>query len=515
MTCSFPQAQTHSLAVRFDSCGLESLRFGATEFLARSSFEVNAIQFLSSDGHLSRGSTRHTVVVDKAAHSTKLIFDWGEIAVQYLVKPEKLTLDIQTINRSRSAIQALSYDALALKFEHPPAEYDGVIPMLATNIGAPTVLPLSYGAGAVVLANEDVHRPLLIGFPWALDRPANKTFPLRINTGREAMYPNSLPTIARPIVPGATDRFTLSLQFVQRPASLSHVAPDLFGLFRAMDPFTLRWPDRRPIGSLIIGTAAAGWAKNPRGWLLDPKLDTTTQSGIAIFQARLLAWADRSIAILKKVNAQGMVTWDVEGEQFPHATTYIGDPKLAEILAPEMRGVIDEYFARFRRAGLRVGLTIRPQTVVVSDGGRRVEQTESRDPAAVLIDKIEYAKKRWGATLFYIDSNGDPALPLSFDVMKRVADRCPDVLLMPEHKNAAYYSKTAPYAELRGGAVSTPALAREIYRESFSVINTADGPIDAEYGQLQKAVEKGDILMFRAWYDDGSNTKIKALAGGR
>ena len=99
--------------------------------------------------------------------------------------------------------------------------------------------------------------------------------------------------------------------------------------------------------------------------------------------------------------------------------------------------------------------------------------------------------------------------------MKRVADRCPDVLLMPEHKNAAYYSKTAPYAELRGGAVSTPALAREIYPQSFSVINTADGRIDAEYLELQKAVKRGDILMFRAWYDDGSNEKIKALATGR
>ena len=72
-----------------------------------------------------------------------------------------------------------------------------------------------------------------------------------------------------------------------------------------------------------------------------------------------------------------------------------------------MRGVIDEYFARFKRAGLRVGLTIRPQTVVVSNETRHVEQSESKDPAEVLIGKIEYAKKRWGATLFYIDSNGD------------------------------------------------------------------------------------------------------------
>ena len=33
------------------------------------------------------------------------------------------------------------------------------------------------------------------------------------------------------------------------------------------------------------------------------------------------------------MNAQGMITWDIEGQQFRHATTYIGDPRLVETLA--------------------------------------------------------------------------------------------------------------------------------------------------------------------------------------
>jgi hypothetical protein len=507
-------AQTNLPVVDFAAEGLKSIRYQGTEFLARGSFEINSVCFVSEAGHVSCGSTKHLTSVNPTAKSEKLVFDWGNITIQYLAKPDKLVLNITTSNQSKFVLRSLSYDALALRLAYRPAEYDGAVPMLATNIGALSILPLTYGRDAVVLCNEDVRRPLLIGFPWALDKPANRVFPLRINTGRDPMYPDSLPAIERPIRPGATDRFTLSLRFSAAPVSLARIASDLSGKFAKVNPFTLNWPDRRPIGSLIIATAAAGWPKNPRGWLLDPKLDITTSGGVAAFHARLLDWADRSVRLLKSMNAQGMVTWDIEGEQFAHPTTYIGDPRLAETTAPEIQGVIDEYFARFTRAGLRVGVTIRPQTVALSQGGKRVEQTSSHDPAQVLIDKIAYARKRWGATLFYIDSNGDQILPLSFEVIRRVADAYPDVLLMPEHKDAAYYSTTAPYSELRGGFSSTPGFVRDIYPGAFSVINTADGAIDRQYAQLQKAVARGDILMFRAWFDDPANAKVRKLSAG-
>lgn len=515
LTSFFCSAQADPLALRFDSSGLKSLRWGATELLASGLFEVNAVQFAPTGSRAVAGSMAHTTASDPNTRTTRIKFDWGNVVVRYLPQGPKLLLDISTTNGSRLPLTALSYQALTLKLQSRPREYDGVTPLLATNIGGPTVLPLTSDLETVTLCNEDAQRPLLVGFPWALDRPLSRTFPLRITTGREPMYPDSLPTIERPIPPGGTDRFLLSLRLTSARADVASLAPDIYQLFRKMDPFTVNWPDRRPIGSLIIGTAAAGWAKNPRGWLLDPKLDITTPQGVALFQARLLAWADRSVAILKSIDAQGMVTWDAEGEQFPHATTYIGDPRLVETLAPEMRGVIDEYFARFRRAGLRVGMTIRPQMLVISPGGATAKQIAADDPAQVLIDKIAYAKKRWGATLFYIDSNGDPALPLAFSTMRKVADAFPDVLLMPEHKNAAYYSKTAPYGELRGGYASTPALARGIYGRAFSVINTADGGIEAHAADLQRAFAAGDIAMFRAWYDDPANTQLKMILRGQ
>ncbi len=317
--------------------------------------------------------------------------------------------------------------------------------------------------------------------------------------------PNGLARSARTIAPG----------FPSTSIDQAGFALNLGNLFKSVNPFTLRWNDRRPIGSLILATAASHWPKNPRGWFLDPNLEITSAAGLAKFRIRLLAWADRSVAILQRMNAQGMVTWDVEGEQFPHPITYVGDPRLVEQLAPEMQSVIDEYFARFRRAGLRVGVTIRPQTICVSADGKVAHQTKSSDPAQVLVDKITYARRRWGATLFYVDSNGDEALPLSFAVLARVAQVYPDVLLMPEHKNAIYYAKTAPYTELRRGYSSTPEIVRSIYPGAFSVVNTADAPVSQYFGQLKRSVANGDILMFHAWFDDPANALIKELASSR
>ena len=75
-----------------------------------------------------------------------------------------------------------------------------------------------------------------------------------------------------------------------------------------------------------------------------------------------MKWADRSIEVLKDTNAQGMIVWILEGEQYP-AINYVGDRHNFMTLAPEMeyRRAVDAFFRKFRDAGLRVGLTLRPQ----------------------------------------------------------------------------------------------------------------------------------------------------------
>jgi len=491
-----------------DARGLSLIRYHGVNYLGSGDFRLNAVKFQTAAG-LVDGSPSGTCAMNRSAAQLNCSYPWGSISVHYGISNNRLEFAITTKNDSPNPLTGLFLEPLSIRLTTKPSEYDGNTPILADNIGEPAVLKLTFGTDALILVDEDP-RPLMIGFPFAADRPQSMTlFPLRINTGREATYPDSLPAINRPIAPGASDTYHLSLRFGPAAMTRCEGASDVYAKFKARFPQQLRWKDRRPIASLILGTTAAGWPMNPRGWLLDPNIDALTASGIRNLRRRILDWADNSIAIMRRMNAQGMVTWDIEGEQYPQPTTYIGDPRLFAKLAPEMSDIADAYFEKFRKAGFRVGVCIRPQQLVIE--GREVHQATATDPAALMIAKINYARQRWGATLFYVDSNGEPSNPMSPEIFARVAAAEPDVLLIPEHETLGYYGSTAPYNELRGGWTSSPPLVRELYPGAFSVINIADGNIDANQAQLTQAVADGDILLFRGWYSDPNNAKARAL----
>ena len=206
-----------------------------------------------------------------------------------------------------------------------------------------------------------------------------------------------------------------------------------------------------------------------------------------------------------------MVTWDIEGEQYPQPTTYIGDPTQFATLAPEMEGVIDQYFKMFTAAGLRVGICIRPQQLVIPPGGGAPTQTSVADPTSLLLAKVTYAYQRWGATLFYIDSNGDPNFPISSQFFQTVAAKYPQVLLIPEHQTDSYFAFGSWYGELRGGVSGTPQSVLDVYPQAFSVIYLPDGSFSQYQAALTAAIHRGDIAMFRAWYADPQNQEIDTL----
>jgi hypothetical protein len=292
------------------------------------------------------------------------------------------------------------------------------------------------------------------------------------------------------------------------------------------------WVDRRPIAQVFFESDNTNGGRNPRKWFdAGEKVDTTTPGGVKRFQKMVFDRAHEALKRMKEMNAQGVITWDMEGAEFPDAT-YMGDPtKLAtddsaQSVAPEMAEIVDRYFKIYRDAGYRVGLTIRPQKVLLQrDGtGRVIHAWENDDnwfgkgdpPPDLqafwqqqLEMKIRFARQRWGATLFYIDSDAANGGPMSFLVMRNLAAEFPDVLLIPEHSTLGYYSACTPYRQLDMLSADniTPPVVRRTYPGAngrspcFSVINPTTESISRSWPQLVQEMRDGDILFFRAWYD--------------
>jgi hypothetical protein len=260
-------------------------------------------------------------------------------------------------------------------------------------------------------------------------------------------------------------------------------------------PMGVHWQDRRPIGMLFLASDGHVSATNPRGWFNDESLDVVGKGGQERFKKELLEYADTSITNLQRLGAQGVIVWDVEGEQFPHKTSFIGDPRLTSWMAPEMAPVVNEFFKKFRDAGLKVGVTIRPQQIVFDNGLPR--QATALDISEVLREKIDFARTNWGATMFYIDSNDGLWRPDEVLQLRLLARERPDVLLIPEHHALPYWAFSTPYVSLhRGNGDWSTDLARRLFPSAFQVLDISDASNDA----VVAAWRRGDILLFRAWY---------------
>jgi hypothetical protein len=494
--------------------GLSSVKSDNVEFLKSGQFRIEQVTLRKPNGETYSGATFGMDEFDQQRNELKSSLPWGTVKTAYTAAKNRLTLTITTTNTSDSeTIEAVRYTPLALKFPEKVKEYDGSTPLLAHNLGQVAVVKVSHDSGTLAVVSEDLDKPLMVGFPWALNRPVNTEFPLSVHTGLVKSYPDSYPMIRRPIPPKSSDTYVVTLRFGRARASEDQLLEGTDKKLAEAYPQQLQWTDRRPIGAIFLATDAQSWVDNPRGWFGDGHVNVMTPAGIAEFHQRLLNLANSAIGVMRDMNAQGAITWDIEGQQFPHGTTYIGDPRKVELLAPEMAGVVDEYFARFKAAGLRTGITVRPQLLELSADKKTASQTTVADPTDLLIDKISYAKKRWGVSMIYIDSNTnatDPN-PLEVAIIRKVAAAFPDCLLIPEHSNLRYFAYSAPSVELRHGIVSTPDTVRDAYPKAFSIIYTADGPLDLDHDALKAAVKRGDVLMYRTWYPDPQNEKVKAI----
>jgi hypothetical protein len=507
------------------SRGLNSLSFnGHSLFRSAQSGEVQPWKSVFRavlDALLTR-SPSPAAEPNKQSDTIDLSYPWGRVSCAYSKQDEKLIVLLRVVNTGRENIDELSLRLMQLDFPSVPTGgtleagmfgfgFTGALhplyqhPSVADPQFVVPIVRVDFGAGALNFCSDDFE--CSVGVPYTTNPPAKTSYPFIVN--------------CRDIKPGDTKAFNVSLRFGAAGSRVQDLSGDVATRYAEKYPFQINWADRRPIGAIFLASSGINVATNPRRWILDSgKIDITTDQGKSVFREALLRLADSSIQVLKNANAQGMITWDPEGQEFPGAC-YYGDPRVTPTLAPEteFRGegrvsAIDDYFATFRVAGLKVGVCIRPQKITMVDGKPVQQAVDDEHAVQILKEKIAYARQRWGCTLFYVDSTATAGRPLSPDVFKALAEACPDVLLIPENESMRYFAYSAPLNSYVDHKVTaTPVGARLVYPKAFSVLMAQDGDGPEDHDALLHAIRSGDILLFNCWYDNAGAKKIKQLYG--
>jgi hypothetical protein len=507
--------------------GLTSLSFNGQSLLV--SPESGELQPEKSvfravlDAVLPRSSSQ-VATANKPADTVDLSYPWGRVSCTYGKQNDKLTMRIEVSNTSSEPLNEFSVRLMELNFprvpdggtleagmfgfgfkgpEWPLNRWPPSIPSVADPRFVVPIIRADFGSGVLNFCSDALE--CSVGIPHTTNPPDATRYPLVITCPG--------------IKPGEAKTFNVSLRFGRAGSDTQELSRDVLERYAKKYPFQVDWKDRRPIGAIFLAGPQINVASNPRRWTMKfGEIDITNDKGKAAFRAALLKLADNTVQVLKDTGAQGMITWDPEGEEFPGAC-YYGDPRLVPTLAPEMEfkndsaeSVIDEYFEKFRAAGLKVGVCIRPQQIAMVDGKPVHQAAEDAHAVQILGERIAYAKQRWGCTLFYVDSTATAYGSLNPDVFKAVADAYPDVLLIPENESMRYFAYSAPLnSYVHHKITSTPVGARLVYPKAFSVLMAPEGDRPEDHDALESAVRRGDILLFNGWYMNDGAMKIKKL----
>lgn len=564
------------VSAKFDAKGLAALDVAGSNMLAESNVQVSRVRvtdkyrnpyempdpYIDDMRTFRDASTTVTGVrVDAKQHRVSYSYAWGTLAITYTPIANRLDATVVIQNTSAEVIEQVDFNLLTLALA-PDTKADLAYtsawmgPNRGVNIGEPMLLVATAKTDPMlVLCSPQPDRPLRM----QLAKNAQNKFALAVTVGDERqteIYDRTWNV--RAIKPKSSETVKLSLRFGQQGIDPYDLATDVCADFAKAHSMILKWADRRPILGVLPSKGGGEWANwniNPRGWWDMGDKSIYTPEGKANFKKWLNGFIDSVIASGEQSGSQGVIFWNIEGGQWFWVAFY-GAPELTPFLAPEMDEVADEVCARLKAAGLRVGFCIRPTEIFpmmktdvkdvlnelpsweginernignlkTYDGdmpfkpGTPVDDTHiERSPVARLSAKIAYAKKRWGATLFYIDSNGynRPTVQqngkanekktawrtLSAAEWQTLSKMYPDVLLIPEHEYDEYWSATAPYQQPPAYGGMTRHDIHTIYPEAFTTIALFGGmegqqDIAAHMQEYTNALQQGDVILYPGW----------------
>ena len=513
----FAMAEEPGLQTSFDQRGLTKLAYRGIALvdLAAGKGDPFSVGGYRLGGRSLWGGTGYKASWDDAHKRLTWTWNWGSVACEFraAAPAAKLRLAITVTNTSKEALEGINIYPLGLQFPALPKDFGAPnYPQFRNGLDGAPVIMADYGKASLTLLHVE---PAALYVGLSPSGAANHYLVQAgtLNDQSEGFLSRAVP-VSRSVAAGASDRFTIELRFGNSGVSVTRTAADVLKAYGAAWPQKLRWPDRRPIGELFLSDPAkkARGEKepNPRNYTLAKGIDVRTEDGKRRFREALLAYADQAVQRMKQHNAQGVLVWDLEGQQFPQPTSFIGDPTLLTKLSPEMNAAADDFFRRFTQAGLRCGMTIRPQRLDLSGSAPRQRSGSSDDAAASLVKKIQYAQKRWGCTMFYVDSDGGPNDATAPSVFAEVLKQAPGVLIIPENIWPKDYAYTAPFASFTAPykPLHTPPEILAIWPHAFTVTYVGDAPKHSlkanpdSWNDFRKAEGRGDVFSFRGWFDD-------------
>jgi len=487
--------------ITFDDKGLSSIQVDGKERLTSGTPSIWRMKTLSG---AALPTTPLSSIFDKEAGKLTVTYPWGSVVSSYATLPQGLRIRTVISNTSQETISELDFNMISVIGLGDKQ----TVGRSTFGVEGPPLTQATGAESSLVYAMEASDKPLMLELNAGTDaRTKAAVINCRVNIGGERVIVDNV-TAARPIAPGAQDEFTIEVRLGGVGFSPLDLANDFIVAYRKAHPALLNWPDRRPILRLFFG---GGLAKEEAVANLKDPDNAKPPPADPKYQSFVLARMKRLVEAAKVVNAQGVILWDLEGDTFPHATTYIGDPRLIRLLNPQMEMVIDEGIKILKEGGLRVGMTLRPSRVVYSKEKDIAvhSYTDAQDPFLELDSKVAYAKKRWGCTLFYVDTNffwrpyGPEqkwqAGPIAPDVWQRLLAKYPDTLFIPEIADYADYQATASYGEADLGDYGTPELVRAIWPNSFRVIVIEDADPFVNFDRFVACVRGKNALMTYAY----------------
>ena len=533
------------LQVTYGSKGVQTIAYGGVVLDDIGTYSQDAFHIwhmkstdlsgtLLTNGGYGWGESNYGESWNAQTKTETYTFSWGSIATQFVQNGNNLDMVVTETNSLGSGIvfDGAEIYPFALHFPQEPVNFYGYNQFVITTTG-PGVSAADFGAGVVtsVIPNESV--AMYGGWKSA----GNQTYtPVMTGTAPDGLA-TFLPRNDQPVQPGRSFTYTVSLRFT--PEGTAADARDAYASFAATYPNQMTWTDKRIIGTAYLAsspsnsdiTQSGGFPTNPRRYFNDPSVDITTASGLQAFQNRMLAQARLNVSTVQALNGQGVITWDIEGEQYPQSTSYVCSPDQIASVAPEMESVItdstsayhgqkldDAYFKTMSSSGLKIGVCLRPQVFTLAGNGTasQVYLSGNAKIIANLEAKANYANARWGVTIFYVDSTVDPTGgTLDPAIFQQLITDYPSFLFIPEESTPRYYAYSAPfYSFLASASLGTPASIYNVYPNAFgaNMVNDASAATLATYTpQLTQAVKRGDILMGHGDYWQANDPTLVSI----